>query len=154
MKDMRFALGLACALVTLPVLAQTFRVDDSGSQVLGGPLRLKPITPMPHGELATAVFGETRVLVRLDTAPWKGRRGRTYMTLPQHPGRHIAATWSTQGRLLPGRVRSGERTLVHAGPIDADTLEDTLRLSIQADGRDLARGEQLAFSFDIDLDAP
>jgi len=60
----------------------------------------------------------------------------------------------TQGRLLPGAVRSGERTLVHAGLIDADTLEDTLRLSIQADGRDLARGEQLAFSFEIDLDAP
>ena len=31
---------------------------------------------------------------------------------------------------------------------------DTLRLSIQADGRELARGERLAFSFEIDLDAP
>ena len=150
----RFALGLACALATLPVSAQAYHVDDTGSQVLGGPLRLKPITPMPHGALATALLGETSVLVRLDVAPWKGRRGRIYMTLPQHPGGQVAATWVTQGRLLPGTVRSGERTLVHAGLIDADTLEDTLRLSIQADGRDLARGEQLAFTFEIDLDTP
>jgi hypothetical protein len=151
---LRFALGRACALVTLPVSAQAYRVDDGGSQVLGGPLRLKPITPMPRGQLATALFGDTRVLVRLDVAPWKGRRGRIYMTLPQHAGGQVAATWTTQGRLLPGTVRSGERTLVYAGPIDADALEDTLRLSIQADGRDLSRGEQLAFSFEIDLDAP
>ena len=151
---MRLALGLACALVTLPVSAQAYRVDDTGSQVLGGPLRLKPITPMPHGELATALFGQTSVLVRLDIAPWKGRRGRIYMTLPQQPDGGIVASWGTHGRLLPGMLRSGERTLVYAGPIDADTLEDTLRLSLQADGRGLAHGEQLAFSFEIDLDAP
>ena len=150
----RLPIGLACALLAATVSAQTYRVDDSASQVLGGPLRLKPITPMPHGELATAVFGETRVLVRLDTAPWKGRRGRIYMTLPQDAHSQVVATWNTQGRLLPGTLRSGERTLVYAGPIDADTLEDTLRLSIQADGRELARGERLAFSFEIDLDTP
>jgi hypothetical protein len=152
---LRMILGLACALTSLSVSAQaSYRVDDSGSQVLGGPLRLKPITPMPRGELATAVFGQTRVLVRLDTAPWKGRRGRIYMTLPQDAHSQVVATWNTQGRLLPGTLRSGERTLVYAGPIDADTLEDTLRLSIQADGRELARGERLAFSFEIDLDTP
>ena len=150
----RLLLALACALATAPVFAQTFRVDDSASQVLGGTLRLKPITPMPHGELATALFGETGVLVRLDVAPWKGRRGRIYMTLPQQPDGHVVAAWKTQGRLLPGVVRSGERTLVYAGPIEADMLEDTLRLRIQADGSGLVRGQQLAFSFEIDLDAP
>ncbi|MFT3898360.1 MAG: hypothetical protein QM719_11825 [Thermomonas sp.] len=151
---MRLVLGFACALLAATASAQAYRVDDSSSQVLGGPLRLKPITPMPHGELATAVFGQTRVLVRLDVAPWKGRQGRIYMTLPQQADGQVVASWSTQGRLLPGTLRSGERTLVHAGPIDADTLEDTLRLSIQADGSGLARGRQLAFSFEIDLDAP
>ena len=150
---LRLPIGLACALLAATVSAQTYRVDDSASQVLGGPLRLKPITPMPHGELATALFGETGVLVRLDVAPWKGRRGRIYMSLPQQPGGQIIAAWNTQGRLLPGVVRSGERTLVYAGPIDTDMLEDTLRLRIQADGRGLARGQQLAFSFEIDLDA-
>jgi hypothetical protein len=151
---MRLVLGIACALAILPVAAQGYRVDDSGSQVLGGPLRLKPITPMPRGRLATAVFGDTRVLVRLDVAPWKARRARIYMTLPQQATGQVVATWTTQGRLLPGTLRSGERTLVYAGPIDADTLEDTLGLSIQADGSDLSHGRQLAFSFEIDLDAP
>ena len=150
----RLVLGLAFLLAALPVSAQTYQVDDTGSQVLGGPLHLKPITPMPRGRLATAVFGETRVRVRLDIAPWNGRRGRIYMSLPQQADDRIVATWGTQGRLLPGTLRSGERTLVYAGPIDADTLEDTLRLSIQADGRELARGERLAFSFEIDLDTP
>lgn len=154
MTRSRLALGLTCALLAASASAQTYRVDDGGSQVLGGPLRLKPLTPMPHGELATAVFGQTSVLARLDLAPWKGRRGRIYLTLPQQAGTRITASWTTRGRLLPGTLRSGERTLVYAGPIDADTLEDTLRLEIQADGRGLERGLPLAFSFEIDLDAP
>jgi hypothetical protein len=150
----RFAIAIACALLATGVSAQTYRVDDGGSQVLGGPLRLKPITPMPRGELATALVGETGVLARLDLAPWKGRRGRIYLTLPQQAGGRISASWSTRGRLLPGTVRSGERALVYAGPIDVDTIEDTLRLRIQADGRELAGGIPLAFSFEIDLDTP
>ena len=151
---MHLLVGLACTLLAATVSAQTYRVDDSASQVLGGPLRLKPITPMPRGELATAAFGQTSVLVRLDVAPWKGRRGRIYMSLPQQADGQVVATWGTQGRLLPGSLRSGERTLVYAGPIDAGMLEDTLRLRIQADSRGLARNGQLAFSFEIDLDAP
>jgi hypothetical protein len=55
---------------------------------------------------------------------------------------------------LPGELRSGERTLIYAGPIQTDTLEDTLRLAIQADGRKLRRDEQLAFAFEIDLGTP
>lgn len=151
---MHLFVGLACTLLAATASAQTYRIDDSASQVLGGPLRLKSITPMPRGELATALFGETSVLVRLDVAAWKGRRGRIYMSLPQQADGRVVATWRTQGRLLPGALRSGERTLVYAGPIDADMLEDTLRLRIQADGNGLARGQQLAFSFEIDLDAP
>ena len=151
---MHLLVGLACTLLAATVSAQTYRVDDSASQVLGGPLRLKPITPMPRGERATALFGQTSVLVRLDVAPWKGRRGRIYMSLPQQADGQVVATWGTQGRLLPGSLRSGERTLVYAGPIDAGMLEDTLRLRIQADSRGLARNGQLAFSFEIDLDAP
>lgn len=152
--SLRFSLLLAGALAAGTAAAQTYRVDDSASQVLGGPLRLQAITPMPRGELATALIGETSVLVRLDVSPWKGRQGRIYMTLPQQAGGQVLASWTTRGRLLPGALRSGDRTLVYAGPIDADTLEDTFRLRIQADGRDLSRDEQLAFSFEIDLDTP
>ena len=156
--SLRFALLLAGALTgaltTVAAAAQTHRVDDGASQVLGGPLRLRAITPMPRGELATALIGETGVLVRLDVSPWKGRQGRIYMALPQQAGGRVLASWTTRGRLLPGALRCGDRTLVYAGPIDAGTLEDTLHLRIQADSRDLSRDEQLAFSFEIDLDTP
>lgn len=152
--SVRFALLLAGALTAGTAAAQTYRVDDGASQVLGGPLRLRGITPMPRGELATALIGETSVLVRLDVSQWKGRQGRIYMALPQEAGGQVLAAWTTRGRLLPGALRRGDRTLVYAGPIDADTLEDTLRLRIQADGRDLSRDEQFAFSFEIDLDTP
>jgi hypothetical protein len=137
-----------------PAVAQTYRVDDSASQVLGGTLRLKPRPPLGRGQLDSNVAGEIAVAVRLDVSPWKGRQARIYLTIPARPGAAIATRWSTQGRLMPGALRSGERTLVYAGPIQADTLEDTLRLAIEADGRKLRRDEQLAFAFEIDLGTP
>ncbi|MGH8031642.1 MAG: hypothetical protein ACREO8_04570 [Luteimonas sp.] len=145
----------AWLLTVFAASAQTsYRVDDSASQVLGSTLRLKPLSPIPRGPQATLVAGDITVLVRLDVSPWKGRQGRIYMTLPPQPVAAITATWSTQGRLLPGTLRAGERTLVHAGPIHSDRIEDTLRLTIQADGRKFARDEQLAFWFEIDLETP
>lgn len=137
-----------------PVMAQTYQVDDSASQVLGGTLRLKSQPPGGRGQLDSNVAGEIAVAVRLDVSPWKGRQARIYLTVPTRPGAAITTRWSTQGRLLPGELRSGERTLVYAGPIQTDTLEDTLRLAIQADGRKLRRDEQLAFAFEIDLGTP
>lgn len=137
-----------------PAMAQTYRVDDSASQVLGGTLRLKPQPPAGRGQLDSNVAGEIAVAVRLDVSPWKGHQARIYLTAPMRPGAAITTRWSTQGRLLPGELRSGERTLVYAGPIQTDTLEDTMRLAIQADGRKLRRDEQLAFAFEIDLGTP
>src|SRR3546814_15322827 len=76
------------------------------------------------------------------------------MLLPEQPAGAITATWTTRGRLLPGVLRAGERALVYAGPIaGGGLLEDTLRLRIDADGRRLPRSQQLAFSFEIDLDS-
>lgn len=134
--------------------AESHRVDDSGSMVLGSTLRLRPQSPLARGNQAWMVSGETTVLVRLDVSPWTGRRGRIYMLLPDQPGGQIVATWSTQGRLLPGVLRSGERSLVYSGPLPGGLIEDTLRLSVVADGRRMARDEQLAFSFEIDLETP
>jgi hypothetical protein len=147
------AAAVAAACIA-PAVAQTYRVDDSASQVLGGTLRLKPQPPVGRGQLDSNVAGEIAVAVRLDVSPWKGHQARIYLTVPMRPGAAITTRWSTQGRLLPGELRSGERTLIYAGPIQTDTLEDTLRLAIQADGRKLRRDEQLAFAFEIDLGTP
>lgn len=143
---------LACAVPTVAA-AETFHVDDSRSQVLGPTLQLKPAPPPARGAAAWTLSGIVSVIVRLDVSPWKGRQARIYMTLPQQPDALITATWTTRGRLQAGTLRSGERTLVYAGPIMADSLEDTLRLQIQADGRRLQRDAQLDFSFEIDLGA-
>lgn len=150
----RLLAAMLAVAIAGPAMAETLRVDDSASQVLGGTLRLKPDAPFARGSQANLVSGEIPVLVRLDVSAWKGRQGRIYMLLPQRAGGMIGATWSTRGRLLPGTVRSGERTLVYAGLIQGDLLEDTLRLRIQADERTLARDERLAFAFEIDLGTP
>ncbi len=147
------ALAVIAACIA-PATAQTYRVDDSASQVLGGTLRLKPQPPSGRSQLDSNVAGEIAVAVRLDVSPWKGRLARIYLTVPARPGAAITARWSTQGRLLPGVLGSGERTLVYTGPIQTEMIEDTLRLAIQADGRKLRRDEQLAFAFEIDLGTP
>lgn len=48
----------------------------------------------------------------------------------------------------------GQRTLVYTGPITSNLLEDTLQLSVTADGSRLARMETVEFRFEIDLDTP
>lgn len=154
--SLRHALIACLAGLTLagPARAQAYRVDDSRSQVLGGTLRLKPEDTRSRNAMATQVTGETGVAAVLDVSPWKGRQARIYLTIPGHDGARLVVSWNTHGRLLPGSVRSGERTLVYAGMIATDTLEDTLRLVIRADGRKLRRDEQLAFAFEIEPGSP
>lgn len=148
-------LAAAWLAAAVPAVAgQTYPVDDSASQVLGSTLRLKPEVMPARGRPLYMVSGEIAVQVRLDVSPWQGRNGRIYMLLPDQPAGALTATWTTRGRLLPGVLRSGERALVYAGPLPARLLEDTMRLRVDADGRRLPPSEQLAFSFEIDLDSP
>lgn len=147
--------GLSAALMTMPAMAaETHRVDDSASQVLGNTLQMKWDSIAPQRGQRPTVSGTITVLTRLELAPWQGRMGRVYMTLPALPSGPVTATWTTQGRLLPGTLRAGERSLVYAGAMPAGLLEDTMRLVIQADGQKLTRVEQLNFSFEIDVESP
>lgn len=145
---------LSLLLAALPAFAATYPVDDSGSQVLDTSLRMKWDSVSPQSDKGAGVSGVTTVLVRLNVSAWKGRQGRIYMALPVQPAGQVNASWTTRGPLLPGALRAGERTLVYAGPLNADLLEDTLRLLIQADGQRLVRSEKLHFSFEIDLETP
>lgn len=135
--------------------ARTFKVDDSASQVLDPNVTMEWESIAPtRGPDANAVSGQFAVLVRLDVAAWQGRMGRIYMILPPTPSGTVTATWNTRGPLLPGTLRSGERSLVYAGPINAPLIEDTMRIQLQADGRHITRTQQLEFTFEIDLGAP
>ncbi|HEX4781791.1 MAG TPA: hypothetical protein VH301_13600, partial [Usitatibacter sp.] len=78
--------------------------------------------------------------------------GKIYMALPEQPIGTVTADWTTQGRLLPGELISGRRTLVYSGPIRTPLLEDTIALRISADGRRLVSPQRLQFYFEIDVD--
>jgi hypothetical protein len=150
--------GLLIFMATLwasPVAAQTYPVDDSASQVLeAGPIKMRWDTLVPQPGQASTMTGQVVVLVRLDVSPWRGRRARIYQTLPSLPIGPVDVRWTANGPLLPGMLRNGGRTLVYAGSIPSDRLEDTFRMTIQADGNRVLRPQDLTFSFEIELESP
>lgn len=159
MRKITFILQLLLLIcsMAIPVMcahAQTFKVDDSASQVLGGPVAMKWEAFVPRPGQDDALMGTMTVLVRLDVSPWKGRTARIYHIFPAHPSGPFIARWTTQGRLLPGTIRDGERALVYSGPIQTDVIEDTFRVLVQTSSGRLSRQEQLAFGFEIDVEMP
>lgn len=132
--------------------AQAQRLDDSQSQVLGSTLQLRWDQAAPRDGRAGTLSGTITVLVRLDVRAWRGRNARIYQVIPANAGVDVQAQWSTQGVLLPGQMRSGERALVYAGPVNSDFLQDTFRLTIRADGDRLERTERLEFDFEIEAE--
>lgn len=144
--------GLAVALVgACPVAAAvTTAIDDSGTVVLSPSVPMRWQTLSPRRTTSELMTGSTTVQVRLNVMPWLRRSGRIYLVLPaQQPGA-IHASWSTQGRLLPGAVSSGGRTLVYAGPISVPFVVDVLQLAISVDGRQMHQGYDLNFRFEMD----
>ncbi|HEY9142968.1 MAG TPA: hypothetical protein VIM90_02925 [Arenimonas sp.] len=128
---------------------QAVRLDDSSSQVLSGLVRMKWEDPAPGR--SDMLVGQVTVLVRLDTSPFKGRSGRIYHVLGRQ-ATPVEASWTARGPLLPGAVRDGERTMVYAGPITTDLIEDTFVLTLRADANLLSRPEQLEFHFEFEAE--
>jgi len=146
-------LFLAGALAaSMPASAATFRVDDSATLPSESSTAMKWRSLAPSRAAGNAVEGSSVLTVRLNTAPWLNRSGKIYMALPEQPIGQVTAEWSTQGRLLPGQLISGNRTLVYSGPIRAALLEDTIVLKVTADGRRLIAPQRLQFYFEIDVD--
>jgi hypothetical protein len=148
-------LPLLLALPCFAASAQTFPVDDSASQVLeSGPLKMRWDSVIPKPGQPSTMTGQVVVLVRLDVAQWRGRRGRIYQRLAPVPNGPVTAAWSANGPLMPGRVRDGERALVFSGAIASERIEDTFRLTIQADGNRVLRPQDLHFSFEFEPESP
>jgi len=141
----------ASAQDQLPASGRVFRVDDSGTVVLEPVLQMQWQPPGRSGS-TSLVSASTRVSVQLNLAPWVGRVGRIYMTLPRAPGPTVRATWKTGGTLLPGTLLSGDRTLVYAGPVTGPVMRDLIDIALEADGARLTQPEALAFGFEIELD--
>lgn len=146
-----FMLALG-ALVFGSALANPHRLDDSMSHTVPPNVQMQWL-PLARGQAnAAGMEAWVTVNIRIDTADWIGRSGRVYMVLPRDEVSSIEAVWTTQGRLQPGRLVSGERTLVYAGTIRGATLEDQfqVRLRSQADWQSQTR--RLNFHFELDAD--
>lgn len=145
--------GVVATAAAFDVRAATYIVDDSSTlpfetQVPG---RWRN-TIGANRQMSNEIEGGATVNIRLNLAPWQNRNGRIYLALPQQPIGVVNVEWATQGRLLPGKLQSGERTLVYAGPIRTSFLEDTFSVRVVADGRRVVSTQRLQFHFEIDVD--
>jgi hypothetical protein len=142
----------AALLVVSPpgVGAVALRVDDGGTIVSQAvvPMRWKQLVPGRGAD--HSVEASLRVALRLNVARWVGQPVRLYMALAPVSGDPVQASWRTQGRLLPGTVRSGSRALVFEGVPSAPLLEETVELGLQTDGRTLTSTQSLQFYFEVD----
>ena len=131
--------------------AATYRVDDTGTYLS------QPSTQMRWRQLAPgragdhAVEGRVTVALRLNLSPWLHRPARLYMGLAPTEGEQMVASWRTQGRLQPGTVRGGGRTLVFEGVVREPFLQDSRVLDRVADGRATDRAQSLQFFFEIEV---
>jgi hypothetical protein len=103
-------------------------------------------------QMSNEIEGGATVTIRLNLQPWQNRNGRIYLALPQQPIGVVNVEWATQGRMLPGKLQSGERTLVYTGPIRSPFLEDNFSVRVVADGRRVVATQRLQFHFEIDVD--
>ncbi|MHB1199015.1 MAG: hypothetical protein ACYCZ6_05545 [Polaromonas sp.] len=132
------------------VNAATSRVDDSGTVVSQGVVQMRWKQLVPGRGADNTVEAGVRVALRLNLARWLNQPVRLYMALAPAPGEPVYATWRTQGRLLPGNLRSGDRALIFEGAVNAALLEETLDLTLRTDGRALVAPQNLQFYFEVD----
>jgi hypothetical protein len=148
----RIAFALAGLLLAGSAQANPHRLDDSGSHTVPPNVQMQWRPLSARGGAEPGMEAWLRVNLRIDTAAWAGRSGRVYMVLPRDEAASVEAVWTSQGRLLPGRLVSGERALVFAGTLPGPTLEDQIgvRLRTGTDWASLSRRLNFHFEFDAD----
>lgn len=139
---------LPCAVPTS--VAATVRIDDSGTVVNQPLVSMRWRKPAPSRAQDHNVDAEVRVALRLNMAQFVNRPVLLYMGLAPLIGDPVTASWRTQGRLLPGTVRSGARTLIYNGVVSSAQLEETIDVTLTTDGRNLANAQTLQFFFEVD----
>jgi hypothetical protein len=153
-KATHFFLGLALAIIWPSAAhSKSITLDDSGTQALepSVSMRWKTATPTRAGG-GNLLVGSTTIRVRINVMPWLKHSGRIYLSLPaQQPG-PIAASWVTQGQLLPGQLQSGNRVLVYAGPLTSPFMEDVLKFQFTVNAALIGRPYPVSFHFELDED--
>jgi hypothetical protein len=135
-------------------VAATYTVDDSSTIPFETNVstRWRDNGTTGGHQMSNDIEGAATVTLRLNLQPWLNRNGRIFLALPQQPIGVVSVDWSTQGRMLPGKLQSGDRTLVYSGPIRTSVLEDTFTVRVVADGRRVNAAQRLMFHFEIDVD--
>lgn len=152
-RTRRFApLALAGLLLTGLAQANPHRLDDSGSHTVPpqAQMQWRPLSARGGGDPGMEAW--LRVNLRIATADWAGRSGRLYMVLPRDESSTVEAVWTTQGRLLPGRLVSGERALVHAGVLPGPWLEEQIAVRLRTGSDWQGSNRRLNFHFEFDAD--
>jgi hypothetical protein len=132
--------------------AATYRVDDHATLPIESTALLRWRQAAPSLAQDDTLEGATAVAVRLNLAAWIGQEASLYLVFPEQGSAALRASWTTQGRLLPGEISPGKRVLVYRGRITSPALEETLTLRIEADGNRLSGMQHLQFHFEIDTD--
>lgn len=147
------AVLVALALVPGIASAATAIVDDTGTLPYQSTInsRWKQVSGGSR-QVGNDIEGSATVTIHLNLAPWLNKNARVYMALPQQSIGVVNVEWATQGRLLPGRLQSGDRTLVYAGVVKSPILEDTIAVKVVTDGRKMTFAHRLEFHFEIDTD--
>lgn len=141
---------LTVLVATDPAAAKTTVIDDSSTLPYDGPLALHWQQLAPRRPVDNRMSGTLTVHVKLHVAPWLRRSGRIYLVFPaQQPGA-MSASWSTQGRLLPGNLSTGRRALVYSGLITTPFVEDVLQLTLVVDGTQMRQLYHVNFKFEMD----
>ncbi len=131
-------------------MAKTTVIDDSGTLPNNAALDMRWQQLSPRGPNANIMVGTLALRVKLNVAAWQKRTAKIYLALPAQAPGAMTVTWNTQGRLLPGRVVTGSRTLVYAGPISSPFIEDLVQLTINVDGRRMQTLYHINFRFELD----
>jgi hypothetical protein len=132
-------------------MAATYRVDETGTVVSQPVVNMRWRHYVPGRRADNTMEAAVRVDLRLNLQPWLNRPSRIYMVMAPVSTGTVSARWTTQGRLLPGRVTSGERALVFDGPAGPASLSESLVLLLEADGERVQDFQMLDFHFEIEV---
>lgn len=145
-------LALAGLLLAGLAHANPHRLDDSGSHTVPPQAQMQWRPLSARGGTDPGMEAWLRVNLRIATADWAGRSGRLYMVLPRDESSTVEAVWTTQGRLLPGRLVSGERALVYAGVLPGPQLEEQIAVRLRTGSDWQGSNRRLNFHFEFDAD--
>lgn len=144
-------LGLLACLAGVSAAAATYRVEEVGTVVSEPVVKMRWRHLVPGRGADNTVEAGVRVDVRLNLAPWLNKPARLYMVLAPVNSDRVLVRWTTQGRLLPGSLYSGERALVYEGPAGPAVLNESLLLTMETDGERLTQQQNLNFHFEIEV---